>query len=68
MAISKALKPYIDDCLIYPLQISTNNNFNNYKDWVDWYTADMQKAFPKCAADIEYCDLLANHLHECVIE
>ena len=63
-----ALKPYIDDCLIYPLQISTNNNFNNYKDWANWYNADMQKAFPKCAKDIEYCDLLANHLHECVIE
>lgn len=63
-----ALKPYIDDCLIYPLQISTNNNFSNYKEWADWYDADMQKAFPKCAGDIEYCDLLANHLHECVIE
>lgn len=63
-----ALKPYIDDCLIYPLQISTNNIFDNYKDWVDWYNTDMQKAFPKCAKDIEYCDLLANHLHECVIE
>lgn len=63
-----ALRPYLEDCLIYPLQIITNVKLNTYKDWSDWYTDDMQKQFPKCASDIAYCDLLANHLPECTIE
>lgn len=62
------LKPYLDDCLIYPLQVATNTNLDTYKDWADWYTVEMQQQFPKCASDIEYCDLLANHLDECLVE
>jgi hypothetical protein len=64
----ETLKPYIDDCLIYPLQVATNQKINTYKEWADWYNSDMQKAFPKCESDIKYCDLLANHLDECVVD
>ena len=64
----KTLQPYLEDCLIYPLQTATNMHLDNYKDWVSWYTAERKSQFPKCANDIGYCDLLANHLHECVID
>lgn len=63
----QTLQPYLEDCLIYPLQLITNNNFKTYNEWVEWYTDDMRKAYPKCASDIAYCDLLANHLPKCEI-
>lgn len=58
------LKPYIDDCFIYPLQIKTNQNFNNCKDWCDWY-ANNKNDYPECNDDISYCDLIANHIIDC---
>ena len=60
-----ALQPFIDICIIIPLSISTKQKFNNYQDWCDWYTAENQEKFPKHAAEIKYCDLLANHIKEC---
>lgn len=60
-----ALQPFIDTCIIIPLSISTKQKFNNYQDWCDWYTAENQEKFPKHAAEIKYCDLLANHIKEC---
>lgn len=60
-----ALQPFIDTCIIIPLSISTKQKFNNYQDWCDWYTAENQKMFPKHATEINYCDLLANHIKEC---
>ena len=60
-----ALQPFIDTCIIIPLSISTKQKFNNYQDWCDWYTAENQERFPKHAAEIKYCDLLANHINEC---
>ena len=62
------LKPYLDDYIIYPLQLMTGKNFTDYLEWIKWYDSEKQKEFPKCASDISYCDLLANHLHECDIE
>lgn len=59
------LTPYIIDCIIYPLQSRTNLNINSFKEWSDWYTSDMKQQYPKCADDIAYCELLANHLDEC---
>lgn len=62
------LNPYIEDCFIYPLQIATNQKFNTCKEWVDWYNSDDNaNKFKKCSSDIKYCDVLANHLSECVI-
>lgn len=59
------LMPYIEDCFIYPLQIRTNQKFTTCKDWVNWYTDANKEKFPKIADDIEYCDVLANHLNDC---
>ena len=63
--IQDFLNPYVEDCFIIPLQIETGNNFKTCKEWSDWYTPEMQKAYPQCQQDIKYCDLCANHLPEC---
>lgn len=63
--IFASLKPYIDDCFIYPLQITTGEKFNNCKDWCDWYQGENCNKFAKCANDIKYCDLVANHINDC---
>lgn len=62
--IFNQLKPYIDDCFIYPLQIKTGNNFNTCKEWCDWYNDDMKAQYPDCESDIKYCDLIANHYND----
>lgn len=54
------LKPYCEDNFIYPLQLETKQNFNNFNEWVDWYK-DNETKFPKLKNDISYCDLIANH-------
>lgn len=59
------LKPYIDDCFLYPLQITTGEKFTDYKDWCDWYKGENCEKFPNCAYDIKYCDLIANHINDC---
>lgn len=58
------LKPYIDDAVVTALQVATNKNFSDYKDWLDWYSDDMRIMYPKCADEIEYCNIIANHLYE----
>lgn len=66
--VKVTLQPYIEDCFIYPLQIATNQKLATCKDWCNWYASeDNQKAFPNCAEDIKYCDVIANHLEECQI-
>lgn len=59
------LKPFVIDCFIIPLQVETGNNFNTCKEWSDWYTPEMEKKYPQCKKDIQYCDLCANHLPDC---
>ncbi len=59
------LKPYIDDCFVYPLQIATGEKFKDCKDWCDWYKGENCDKFPKCSNDIKYCDLIANHINDC---
>ena len=59
------LNPFIVDCLIIPLQVETGNEFKTCKEWSDWYTPEMEKKYPQCKKDIQYCDLCANHLPEC---
>ena len=59
------LNPFVIDCFIIPLQVETGNNFNTCKEWSDWYTPEMEKKYPQCKKDIQYCDLCANHLPDC---
>lgn len=56
------LKPYIDDTIITPLQYQTKETFTQPEEWVNWYTPEMQKKFPRCKEDIEYCQMLMDHL------
>lgn len=63
--IFASLKPYVDDCFIFPLQFTTGEKFNNCKDWCDWYKGENCSKFPRCADDIKYCDLVANHINDC---
>ena len=56
------LKPYIDDTFITPLQFQTGEKFNKPEEWVDWYTPEVEKKFPKCKSDIDYCKMLVNYL------
>lgn len=58
------LSPYINMCIIYPLEAKTGQSFENYAGWCDWYKNNENK-YPNCKSDIEYCDLLANKLGEC---
>ena len=58
------LKPYIDDCFIYPLQYSTKQNFTSCEDWVNWYDEKTKQEFPAINKDIKYCDLIANHIED----
>lgn len=62
-----ALQPFIETCIIIPLSIHTGQTFNSYADWSDWYTDENKTTYPKFANEINYCDLLANHLDECEI-
>lgn len=63
------LQPYMEDCFIYPLQIATNQKFNRCEDWCRWYdNEENRKAYPKCADDVKYCDLVANQLNIKLIE
>ena len=57
------LKPFIKDCIIVPLQVKTKENFDDYADWCNWYTMN-KDSFPQCQQDIDYCDLLCNHINE----
>lgn len=53
------LYPYIDTCLICPLEVSTGQSFDTYDDWCSWYDSDDNKTkYPSCAKDIEYCRVL----------
>lgn len=54
------LKPYINDAIIIPLQYTTKENFNEPQEWVNWYTPDMEKRFPRCKGDIQYCQMLVD--------
>lgn len=68
-ALQSALQPYMEDCFIYPLQIATKNKFKTCAEWCNWYADENnRKLFPKCVDDIKYCDVIANHLDECVME
>lgn len=58
------LSPYINMCIIYPLEAKTGQSFENYAGWCDWYKNNENK-YPNCKSDIEYCDILANKLGEC---
>lgn len=60
-----ALQPFIDSCIIIPLSLATKETFTSYQDWSNWYTDENKARFPKQAAEIKYCDLLANHIKEC---
>ena len=61
------LKPYIDSCFVYPLEVTTGEKFNTYGDWINWYNDGNKERFPKCASDIAYLDIIANHLNDCDI-
>lgn len=61
--IISCLDPYINDCIIIPLQVKTGQKLNTCKDWCDWYTIN-KEAFPQCQNDIDYCDLICNHINE----
>lgn len=64
--IQDFLNPYIEDCFILPLQVTTGENYKTCQDWVNWYKKDGVKAkHPECEKDIVYCDLWANHLGKC---
>ena len=66
--LTLTLQPYIEDCFIYPLQIATKLSFDSCKDWVNWYNSlDDKSKYAKLETDIDYCDVLANHLDECRI-
>ena len=59
------LKPYIDDTFIVPLQFQTGESFKEPQEWVNWYTPEMEKKYPKCKSDIDYCKMLIDYLKEC---
>lgn len=61
------LEPIIIDCVIYPLQTMTGESFETAAEWVEWYNSETGAEYPECSSYIEYCDVLANHLNECVI-
>ena len=64
--VENFLYPYVQDCFILPLQVSTNQKFDNCDDWVKWYGQEgVKDQYPQCEKDIKYCDLWANHLPEC---
>lgn len=56
------LRPYIDDTFIIPLQVQTGEKFNEPEEWVNWYTPEIEKQYPKCKSDIDYCKMLLNYL------
>ena len=58
------LKPYIMDYIIYPLQNDTEETYDNYVDWCNWYKGENCKKYPNNKDDIIYCDLLANHIKD----
>lgn len=62
-----ALQPFIEICVIIPLSVHTGKKFNSYKDWCDWFSKEDVENYSKYASEINYCDLLANHLNECEI-
>ena len=62
--ILNVLNPYLLDCVIYPLQDATGENFETYKEWCDWYKEDICKQYPEQKINIDYCDLLNNHIKE----
>lgn len=66
----KSLEPYIYDCIIIPLQIKTNQSLSNCKEWDNWYKNLDQASVDKyidCQDELQFCDLITNHLDECVI-
>lgn len=62
--IVERLDTYIRDFTILGLQESTGNKLNSYKEWSDWYRDEQKAKYPKSKRDIEYCDLIANHLND----
>ena len=58
------LQPYIMDYIIYPLQNDTEETYDNYVDWCNWYKGENCKKYPNNKDDIIYCDLLANHIKD----
>lgn len=58
-----ALKPYVDDCFIYPFQVETKENIDDCKGWCDWFKSNKDK-YPHFERDMKYCDLIANHSHD----
>ena len=57
------LRPYIDDTFIVPLQFQTGEQFKEPNEWVDWYTPEMEKKYPKCKSDIDYCKMILKYLN-----
>lgn len=62
-----SLQPFINITLVTPLSIAANQKFNDYNDWVNWYTDENKEKFPEYEKEIEYFDLLSNHLDKCEI-
>ena len=58
------LRPYIDDAFIVPLQVQTGQKFNEPQEWVNWYTPEIEKQYPKYKSDIDYCKMLLNYLNK----
>lgn len=65
--VIKNLTPYINDCVILVLQDSTGKKLTSYKDWCKWYGDKERKLFPNHRKEIEYCDLLENHIDNIVL-
>ena len=60
--IVERLDNYIRDFTILGLKESTGNAMDSYKDWSEWYNEENRSKYPAQKRDIEYCDLIANHL------
>lgn len=58
------LTPYMQDYFICPLSQKTGKDFKNCEDVCDWYTDEIEKQYPDCRNDIDYCDMFANHWEE----
>ena len=56
------LLDYTKDYIIYPLQSTTGEKFNNCEDWCKWYTPEKQKTYPQCFEDIAFCRLMDTRL------
>ena len=57
------LMPYIEDCILYPLEIATNESFDTFKEWVNWFKTNGSK-YKQFTKDIAYCKTLSGILGE----